>query len=79
MKFHWQITMSEDRYPNSLIDDSSEDQVVATAERKCFRELGIDIFQELYQKNARWYKAVTLCILCGYATERSPQREWALH
>ena len=38
-----EITMSEDRYPNSLID-----------------ELVIDIFRELYQKNARWYKAVTL-------------------
>lgn len=55
-----EITMSEDRYPNSLIDDSSEDQVVALLKEKCFRELGIDIFQELYQKNARWYKAVTL-------------------
>ena len=46
--------------PYSLIDDSSEDQVVALLKEKCFRELGIDIFQELYQKNARWYKAVTL-------------------
>ena len=82
-----EITMSEDRYPNSLIDDSSEqilerfpfgaedngkistcnecvqsdmDRVVALLKEKCFRELGIDIFQELYQKNARWYKAVTL-------------------
>ena len=56
-----EITMSEDRYPNSLIDDSSEDQVVALLKEKWpFRELGIDIFQELYQKNARWYKAVTL-------------------
>ena len=42
-----EITMSEDRYPNSLIDDSSEDQVVALLKEKCFRELGIDIFQEL--------------------------------
>lgn len=55
-----EITMSEDRYPNSLIDDSSEDQVVALLKEQCFRELGIDIFRELYQKNARWYKAVTL-------------------
>lgn len=39
-----EITMSEDRYPNSLIDDSSEDQVVALLKEKCFRELGIDIF-----------------------------------
>ena len=56
----WMLMLSEDRYPNSLIDDSSEDQVVALLKEKCFRELGIDIFQELYQKNARWYKAVTL-------------------
>ena len=48
------------RYPNSLIDDSSEDRVVALLKEQCFHELGIDIFRELYQKNARWYKAVTL-------------------
>lgn len=66
-----EITMSEDRYPNSLIDDSSEDQVVALLKEKCFRELGIDIFQELYQKNARWYKAVTLVYYADMATERS--------
>lgn len=55
-----EITMADDRYPNSLIDDSSEDCVVALLKEQCFRELGIDIFRELYQKNARWYKAVTL-------------------
>ena len=51
-----EITMSEDRYPNSLIDDSSEDQVVALLKEKCFRELG---------------QSCDSCILCGYATERS--------
>lgn len=66
-----EITMADDRYPNSLIDDSSEDRVVALLKEQCFHELGIDIFRELYQKNARWYKAVTLVLLCGYATERS--------
>lgn len=55
-----EITMADDRYPNSLIDDSSEDRVVALLKEQCFHELGIDIFRELYQKNARWYKAVTL-------------------
>lgn len=52
--------MADDRYPNSLIDDSSEDRVVALLKEQCFHELGIDIFRELYQKNVRWYKAVTL-------------------
>ena len=47
-----EITMADDRYPNSLIDDSSEDRVVALLKEQCFHEL--------YQKNARWYKAVTL-------------------
>ena len=28
--------------------------------RKTFRQTGIDIFRELYQKKARWYQAVTL-------------------
>ena len=55
-----EITMADDRYPNSLIDDSSEDRVVALLKEQCFHELGIDIFRELYQKNVRWYKAVTL-------------------
>ena len=34
--------------------------MVALLKEQCFHELGIDIFRELYQKNARWYKAVTL-------------------
>lgn len=38
----------------------AEDRVVALLKEQCFHELGIDIFRELYQKNARWYKAVTL-------------------
>lgn len=48
-----EITMADDRYPNSLIDDSSEDRVVALLKEQCFHELGIDIFRELYQKNVR--------------------------
>ena len=55
-----EVTMSEDKYPLVLIDDSSEDRVVEMLKTQCFRELGIDIFQELYQKNIRWYQAVTL-------------------
>ena len=53
-----EITMSEDRYPNSLIDDSSEDQVVALLKEKCFRELGIDIFQELYQNRETYIQTM---------------------
>lgn len=66
-----EITMSEDRYPNSLIDDSSEDQVVALLKEKCFRELGIDIFQETVSEECEMVQSCDSCILCGYATERS--------
>ena len=55
-----EVTMTEDKYPIALIDDSSEEQVIEMLKAKGFRKLGIDIFQELYQKNVRWYKAVTL-------------------
>ena len=55
-----EITMSEDRYPNSLIDDSSEDQVVALLKEKCFRELGIDIFRNCIRRMRDGTKAVTL-------------------
>ena len=55
-----EVTMSEDKYPITLIDESSEEQVIAMIKTQCFRELGIDIFQELYQKNMRWYEAVVL-------------------
>ena len=55
-----EVTMSDDKYPIALIDDSSEERVIAMIKAQCFRELGIDIFQELYQKNVRWYEAVVL-------------------
>ena len=41
-----EITMADDRYPNSLIDDSSEDRVVALLKEQCFHELGIDMPQK---------------------------------
>lgn len=66
-----EITMSEDRYPNSLIDDSSEDQVVALLKEKCFRELGIDIFSGTVSEECEMVQSRDSCILCGYATERS--------
>ena len=55
----WMLMFARYRAMN-YIRDHKRDQVVALLKEKCFRELGIDIFQELYQKNARWYKAVTL-------------------
>lgn len=55
-----EITMSEDKYPDALVDDSSEEYVIAMLKKQDFRKLGIDIFRELYQKKARWYQAVTL-------------------
>ena len=55
-----EITMSEDEYPDALVDDSSEEYVIAMLKEQGFRKLGIDIFRELYQKKARWYQAVTL-------------------
>lgn len=55
-----EVTMSEDKYPITLIDDSSEERVIEMLKEKGFHKLGIDIFQELYQKNVRWYQAVTL-------------------
>ena len=55
-----EITMSEDKYPDALVDDSSEEYVIAMLKEQGFRKLGIDIFRELYQKKARWYQAVTL-------------------
>lgn len=55
-----EVTMLDDKYPIALIDGSSEDYVVEMLKTQGFRKLGIDIFQELYQKNARWYEAVAL-------------------
>ena len=55
-----EITMSEEKYPDALVDDSSEEYVIAMLKEQGFRKLGIDIFRELYQKKARWYQAVTL-------------------
>ena len=49
-----EITMSEENYPDALVDDSSEEYVIATLKEQGFRKLGIDIFRELYQKKARW-------------------------
>ena len=55
-----EIAMSEDKYPDALVDDSSEEYVIAMLKEQGFRKLGIDIFRELYQKKVRWYQAVTL-------------------
>ena len=67
-----EVTMSDDKYPIALIDDSSEDRVIEMLKEQSFRKLGIDIFQELYQKKARWYKAVTLVYYANI-----PQKEAA--
>lgn len=42
--------MSEEKYPDALVDDSSEEYVIAMLKKQDFRKLGIDIFRELYQK-----------------------------
>ena len=55
-----EITMSEEKYPDALVDDSSEEYVIAMLKEQGFRKLGIDIFRELYQKKVRWYQAVAL-------------------
>ena len=47
-----EITMSEEKYPDALVDDSSEEYVIAMIKEQGFRRLGIDIFRELYQKKA---------------------------
>ncbi len=54
-----------------MIDDSSEDQVVALLKEKCFRELGIDIFSGTVSEECEMVQSCDSIILCGYATERS--------
>ena len=61
----WMLMFARYRAMNYIRDHKreitlAEDRVVALLKEQCFHELGIDIFRELYQKNARWYKAVTL-------------------
>ena len=45
-----EITMSEDRYPNSLIDDSSEDQVVALLKENSFVNLELIFFRNCIRR-----------------------------
>ena len=38
-----EITMSEEKYPDALVDDSSEEYVIAMLKEQGFRKLGIEI------------------------------------
>ncbi len=66
-----EITMSEEKYPDALVDDSSEEYVIAMLKEQGFHKLGIDIFRELYQKKCQMVSGSDTCILCRYAAEGS--------
>lgn len=66
------LLMKDDKYPAEFIKESSEDTTFEKIKSERYQELETRIFQELNEKNRRWYDAVTMTYYLGM-----PQKEVA--
>lgn len=66
------LSVEDDKHPVEFLEESSEDTILDKIKNERYHELGICIFQELNEKNRRWYDAVTMTYYL-----RIPQKEVA--
>ncbi len=66
------LSVEDDKHPIEFLEESSEDTTLDKIKQERYHELETRIFQELNEKNRRWYDAVTMTYYLGI-----PQKEVA--